>query len=145
MIKEVFGIAGRCVSALGLLHCTRNYIIDFAATEGASMTPAIPLEGTVVVIDKISPLLLGYSKGDIVISQSPRANHMVCKRITGRAGDSIPVGRRKVQVPEGHVWLSGDNQKSSVDSSTYGPVPLPLLAGKVRLTLLPLPRILSYL
>ncbi len=35
-----------------------------------------------------------------------------------------------VQVPEGHVWLQGDNTLNSTDSRTYGPVPYALLKGR---------------
>jgi len=120
----------------------RTYLVDFASTEGASMTPVIPEEGTVLIIDKLTPLLFGYSKGDVIISKSPRGAFMVCKRIGGVAGDSIPVGRRSVEVPGGQVWLSGDNRTRSVDSATYGPVPLGLISGRVRMALLPWPSLI---
>ena len=35
-----------------------------------------------------------------------------------------------IQVPEGHVWLEGDNQAWSRDSRFYGPVPLALIKGR---------------
>ena len=35
-----------------------------------------------------------------------------------------------VQVPEGHVWLQGDNPINSTDSRHYGPVPYALLRGR---------------
>ena len=134
---------GRFVSAVGMVHCVRTYLFDFAATEGASMTPAIPADGTVVVIDKLTPRIFGYSKGDVVVSKSPRGSYMVCKRVSAIAGENVSVGRRKVEVPSGQVWLSGDNKANSVDSYTYGPVPLPLLSGRVRVALLPFPSFVS--
>ena len=35
-----------------------------------------------------------------------------------------------VQVPQGHVWLQGDNTLNSTDSRHYGPVPYALLSAK---------------
>jgi hypothetical protein len=35
-----------------------------------------------------------------------------------------------VQVPEGHVWLQGDNATNSTDSRHYGAVPYALLEGR---------------
>lgn len=32
------------------------------------------------------------------------------------------VGRRRVKVPVGHVWVEGDNMRKSRDSNGYGPV-----------------------
>jgi len=36
-----------------------------------------------------------------------------------------------VQVPEGHVWLAGDNLPYTRDSRTYGPLPIGLIKGKI--------------
>ena len=41
-----------------------------------------------------------------------------------------------VQVPEGHVWLQGDNPINSTDSRHYGPVPYALLRGRALLKVL---------
>lgn len=130
---------GKLVSAFGMLHCIREYLVDFQACEGASMSPAIPEEGSVLIIDKLTPRIFGYSKGDVIISKSPRGAYMVCKRISAIAGEAVTIGRRSLSIPEGHVWLLGDNGPRSVDSLMYGPVPLPLLSGRVRMTLWPLP------
>lgn len=35
-----------------------------------------------------------------------------------------------VQVPEGHIWLQGDNDLNSTDSRHYGPVPYALVEGR---------------
>lgn len=35
-----------------------------------------------------------------------------------------------IQVPEGHVWLEGDNLSWSRDSRFYGPVPMALIKGR---------------
>ena len=37
---------------------------------------------------------------------------------------------RMIQVPEGHVWVEGDNQGWSRDSRFYGPVPMALIVGR---------------
>lgn len=36
-----------------------------------------------------------------------------------------------VQIPEGHVFLAGDNLPWSRDSRNYGPVPMGLINGKI--------------
>ncbi len=37
----------------------------------------------------------------------------------------------QVVVPEGHMWVQGDNLVLSRDSREYGPVPLALVKGRV--------------
>ena len=34
-------------------------------------------------------------------------------------------------VPDGHIWIEGDNSLDSVDSRSYGPVPAALIVGRV--------------
>ena len=36
-----------------------------------------------------------------------------------------------VKVPEGHVWIAGDNAAASRDSRDYGPVPIALVHSRV--------------
>jgi len=43
-------------------------------------------------------------------------------------GDELEVG--KVVVPQGHMWVEGDNWRQSYDSCDFGPVSLGLLDGK---------------
>lgn len=91
------------------------------------------------------------SVGDVVVTLHPQRPGTVCKRVVGLPGDEIllqqqalvPVGpypsdrtrreggRQIVTVPDGHVWLEGDNANNSSDSRSYGAVPLGLIQGRV--------------
>ncbi|GMI09329.1 hypothetical protein TrRE_jg10293 [Triparma retinervis] len=88
----------------------------------------------------------GLSRGDVVIasgvhSSSPRYG-FVCKRVAAVPGDVVhldslyhgvndPRRGGKVAVPDGRVWLEGDNPPKSRDSRHYGVIPASLIIGRV--------------
>jgi hypothetical protein len=43
-----------------------------------------------------------------------------------------------VQIPDGHVWLEGDNPFNSSDSRSYGPLPVAMVHGRVFARIWPL-------
>lgn len=93
--------------------------------------------------------------GDCIVAVKPTdPSHRVCKRISGMPGDYILVdpGLRKdivnyvpnewgtmeedefntyIRVPDGHVWVTGDNLSHSLDSRTYNALPMGLIKGKI--------------
>jgi mitochondrial inner membrane protease subunit 1 len=128
----------KVVQLIGVLYCVKTYGFDFSTTWGASMEPLIKEGGNIVVVDKLSHRFTGLKKGDVVVSGVPTDGHLVLKRICGLPGDSVSVGVRTVTVPQGHVWLLGDNRSASLDSRKYGPVPIALVQGKVGAIVWPL-------
>lgn len=48
---------------------------------------------------------------------------------------------RMIYVPKGHVWLEGDNSENSIDSRTYGPVPIGLIQSRAAFRLYPEPTV----
>ncbi|BAT89285.1 hypothetical protein VIGAN_06020300 [Vigna angularis var. angularis] len=36
-----------------------------------------------------------------------------------------------IKIPSGHCWVEGDNSASSIDSKSFGPIPLALIRGRV--------------
>ena len=35
-----------------------------------------------------------------------------------------------MKIPAGHIWIEGDYSENSLDSNTFGPIPLGLLKAK---------------
>ena len=47
----------------------------------------------------------------------------VTKRVSAFEGEVVKYREAKVVVPEGHIWVLGDNPKQSGDSRHFGAVP----------------------
>eukprot|EP00953_Heterococcus_sp_UTEX-ZZ885_P037563 19293-Heterococcus_DN1.PRE.6 len=117
---------------------------------GPSMLPTINQSGDVVLLDCMTPRWGTLQKGDVVIAHSPTdPNGSICKRVRALAGDTITIPAMYTisiaclqfidnTVPEGHMWLEGDNSSNSTDSRVYGAVPQAMLKGRVWLKLWPL-------
>lgn len=94
----------------------------------------------------IQHLLSPLSVGDVVATWHPHRPGMICKRILGLPGDQVILspdqaekfGKRLLVIPDGHLWLEGDNPLNSSDSRDYGPVPAELVIGRVLLRLWPI-------
>ncbi|OVA09129.1 Peptidase S26A [Macleaya cordata] len=115
---------------------------SIAPVRGLSMHPTFnPRKGTsmgslmddCVLVDKFCLEKYKFSHGDVVVFRSP-SNHKEkhIKRLIAMPGDwiRIPHSYDTVKIPEGHCWVEGDNSSSSLDSRSFGPIPLGLLQGK---------------
>ena len=68
-----------------------------------------------------------FVRGDVVVLRDPETpGRLLVKRVTGLAGDRPGPG---TSVPEGSVYLEGDNPDLSRDSRAFGPVPLGVVVG----------------
>lgn len=127
---------------ISMYYTISQYGFSLTTCIGPSMEPTFNTSGDLVLVDKFSYTILGkrYEKGDVVIAICPYDNDKtVCKRIAATEGETITSeykGRQfKTCIPDGHVWLLGDNSLNSTDSRYYGHVPEGLLRGRVILKL----------
>ena len=120
------------------------------------MYPTFPTKMSCLFVSRWHRKGRGVRIGDVIEAHSPIfMNQPVGKRIIGMPGDFVVVdpmmsttsgglpmlglvgddGSRvepkMVQVPDGHVWVVGDNLNWSRDSRFYGPLPMALITGKV--------------
>ena len=107
------------------------------------MLPTLANSGEVVVENRLSYRLFPnqLARGDLITLKSPiEPSRIICKRVIGLPGDTIcvdPTGEhadpsQRIVIPDGHVWIAGDNAAHSRDSRLYGPVPIALIRGKLQ-------------
>lgn len=85
--------------------------------------------GEYVLVDKISPRITGFHRGDVVIFHPPeswpssRDNTPYIKRVIGLPGETVTIGTDGVRIngvllPEGYVYLDGGDNVEEPQSWT---------------------------
>ncbi|KAB8234593.1 IMP1 inner mitochondrial membrane peptidase-like [Aspergillus alliaceus] len=119
-----------------------EHLITVQLSEGPSMYPTFSPRGDYLLISRVHKYGRGIEVGDVVRFYHPTFLGVNgAKRVVGMPGDfvcrdlpfSTEVGKSQemIQVPEGHVYVAGDNLPWSRDSRNYGPIPMGLINGKI--------------
>lgn len=152
-------------ATLLLLLAVRAWVVEPLAVSGGSMAPTLR-PGQQVLVEKVTPWRRPWRRGDLVLFDRPGDGLLSIKRVVGLAGDTVAIrdGRLVVDgapvpegyapprridgvyfgpvtVPDGQVFVLGDDRRNSLDSRRYGTVPADDLAGRVVLRLWPLDRV----
>ena len=121
-----------------------DLVASFAFVKGPSMQPTLNPSGSsdIVLLDRLSANLKSLRRGDVVVLDSPtHRNKHIVKRLVGLPGDWVNTRNGDLKhVPNGKVWIEGDNQAHSCDSDTYGPLPVTMIKAKVSTIVWPLSR-----
>lgn len=151
MVAEVIAQVRSTISymiRLGcLLHFVTSNIYEFKITHGESMLPTLNSKNDFVHTLKRFKYGTDVQIGDVIVLVKPTdPDQIVCKRITGMPGDTVIIDPsndsvdetkrqnsfdKYITIPEGHVWVTGDNLPYSLDSRTYSALPMALIRGKV--------------
>jgi signal peptidase I len=115
--------------------------LNFKTVEvkGESMVPTL-LNGRKVLTSKAYWMVGAIKINDIVVCQEDTGKGYFIKRVYGLPGDKIkwslapvswPLANGPYTVPEGKIYLVGDNINHSDDSRKFGPFDQSRLLGKV--------------
>ncbi|AET40341.1 endopeptidase catalytic subunit IMP1 Ecym_5605 [Eremothecium cymbalariae DBVPG len=158
MLSSWLRTASYTVRVVCLIHIINLHFYEFTETRGESMVPTLAATNDYVHALKKYRNGKGVKIGDCIVAVKPTdPDQRVCKRITGMPGDIILVdpsmGSKQnnqvdeldsdavqqmeehfnsyLKVPEGHVWVTGDNLSHSLDSRSYNSLPMGLIKGKI--------------
>lgn len=145
-----------------VLYFGINYLSARVRVDGYSMNPTLQ-NGEYVLVSKVSYLLGEPQRGDIIVFDFPgsASGQDLIKRIIGLPGDVIETRSRKVfingveivepyinaapnysgswEVPDGFLFVLGDNRNDSSDSHAWGMLPIGNVIGKAILIYWPPP------
>lgn len=147
------------LSIVAALLVVLAVVVEPMRVTSVSMSPTLS-RGDHILIDKLTGLWRPPAVDDLVVFRDPEGGALAVKRVVALEGqvvaledgvlhvdgvardepgidasavDSVYFG--PVTVPPGTVFVLGDNRGDSVDSRTYGSVPLDDLVGRVALSL----------
>jgi signal peptidase I len=161
------GTLRRCLGGLGIVllllvagSVTGLLPLQLMRVGSGSMAPTISVGDLVVVNHLAGPV----HRGDVVVAPHPETGELLVKRAVGLAGDEVGIedgvlvvdGQAvcepsidpalqdgvwfgPVTVPDGEVFLLGDDRSSSIDSRDFGTVPADDVDGQVDARLWPHP------
>jgi inner membrane protease subunit 1 len=135
---SAIGLAGSLAKWGIIVHCTLEYVGNFVICQGPSMEPTIRTSD-VLITEHISPRYGWLNRGDIIVTRSPtNPKQFICKRVLAVAGDTLMLYNGTLEtIPRGYIWIEGDNEQNSIDSRTYGPIPMGLVRGRALLRIWP--------
>ena len=160
--KEVRSWIVTVVSAVAVALVIRYFIVEHYVVDGPSMLPTLH-DRQHLLVNKIVYFLRDPMKGEIIVFRYPRDhNRDFIKRVIAVGGDTIEITDGHVfvndvllnedyisektrteypkqTVPEGTIFVCGDNRRNSLDSRfpDVGFVPLELVKGKAALVVWP--------
>lgn len=144
-----------------VLYFGINAISARVRVDGFSMNPTLQ-DGEYVLVSKLSYRLGEPQHGDIIVFEYPgQIMQDLIKRIIGLPGDTVIISNASVyvngemlvepyiaasplyqgqwQVPEGYLFVLGDNRNDSSDSHSWGLLPMENVIGKAILIYWPPP------
>lgn len=147
-----------------VLFLVINLLTARVRVDGPSMEPSYQHNNRVVV-SKVSYWFNDIERGDVIVFPAPpNPNEDYIKRVIGLPGDRVKVENgsvfvndkpidepyisappisnlRETSVPEGMVFVMGDNRNVSSDSRSWGPLEIEDIIGKAVFVYWPLDKI----
>lgn len=164
-VEWILVIGGALVVALLI----KTFLFQAFYIPSESMEPTL-IDRDRVIVNKLSYRLHDVNRGDLVVfdrppNEPPTEIDELIKRVIALGGETVEArqgeifidGRRleepylaerassgsfgPVLVPDGHVFVMGDNRNNSRDSRVFGPIDEDLIVGRAFVRVWPLGRL----
>lgn len=164
--RYIFEVLEIVIIAFVLSWLIRSYVLEARVIPTGSMLPTIQLQDRVIV-DKFFFKTVGELRpGDVIVFHPPESAHSsddFIKRLIGMPGDTVEIRNHKTyindklfyepyllepprkdfprtKIPQGMVFVMGDNRNSSADSREWGFLPIENISGRTLFRYWPLER-----
>jgi signal peptidase I len=145
-----------------VLFLAINFLTARIRVDGSSMLPNFH-DGDYVIVNRMAYRLGDIQRGDVIVFPYPLNEEQdYIKRVIGLPGDHVAVyggviyvngealsepyimekpdtDSAEVVVPEGYVFVMGDNRNASSDSRSWGPLKIEKIVGKAVFRYWPFP------
>jgi signal peptidase I len=87
---DIFDILAFLVFVGGIVLCIRFFVANPYTVVGASMSPTFE-ENDFIIVDKISPKLADWQRGDVIVFVPPGKTIPYIKRVVGLPGETVEI------------------------------------------------------
>ncbi len=144
--------------AITIALMLRLFVFEFVSISQSSMEPTL-YSNNYVFMERVTYWFQQPAYGDVVICSFPNSSATYVKRVIGVQGDTLEVKDGvltingepdktyfsdyiegtlpETVVPEGCIYVMGDNRNVSVDSRSVGPLALDMVKGKALFVIWP--------
>lgn len=154
LLREIVEWAAAIGLAVVLAICVHTWVGQLVTVDGPSMQPGLHT-GEKVLVGKVEYYISRPKRGDIVLARFPGSEMNYIKRVIGLGGERLAIndgavyidGKKleepyipervkgdmaEITVPDGCVFLMGDNRNDSTDSrsQSVGSIPLGQVEGR---------------
>ncbi len=124
------------LTLFGLLALFFVMNFRFVVVNGHSMEPTFR-KGQRLLMTNAYWLFGEIERGDVVVIITPNRERLI-KRVVALSGETVPrrywsvhMFRYGTVVPDGYIFVVGDNLEKSEDSRIFGPISLSQVEGKI--------------
>lgn len=145
--------------AIAIAFFFRFFVVEIIRVDGPSMEDTLYTDEQLVVT-KLDYVFGRPERGDIIITKFEDREGLIVKRVMGLPGETIEIkdgnvyinGEKiddkyatvkpdepmePVEIPEGYVFVMGDNRNNSTDSRVIGPLPMQDIVGVAHFVVYP--------